>query len=185
MVLHEKKIIMNKAEIDRTIKRMAYEIVEKNYGVDDLVIIGIQKRGVHLANRIALKIKEMESVDVPVGVLDITLYRDDLNSAADQPIVRETKIPFNIDRKKIVLVDDVLFTGRTVRAALDELIDFGRPKLIRLAVLIDRGNREFPIQPDFVGKVFPASIKELICVELKEVDKNERVVLKEIEENSK
>ncbi len=185
MVLHEKKIIMNKAEIDRTIKRMAYEIVEKNYGVEGLVIIGIQNRGVPLANRLASKIKEMESVDVPVGVLDITLYRDDLNSAVNQPIVRETKIPFNIDRKKIVLVDDVLFTGRTVRAALDELIDFGRPKLIRLAVLIDRGNREFPIQPDFVGKVFPASSKELVCVELKEVDKTDRVVLKEIEENGK
>ncbi|MCK5534068.1 bifunctional pyr operon transcriptional regulator/uracil phosphoribosyltransferase PyrR [bacterium] len=175
---------MNKSEIDRTIKRMAHEIIEKNYGVEDLVIIGIQNRGVPLANRLAFKIKEIESVDIPVGVLDITLYRDDLNSAADQPIVRETKIPFNIDRKKIVLVDDVLFTGRTIRAALDELIDFGRPKLIRLAVLIDRGNREFPIQPDFVGKIFPASIKELICVELKEVDDNERVILKEILENA-
>ena len=176
---------MNEYEIDRTIRRIADEIVEKNYGIDNLVIIGIQKRGVHLANRIALKIKEIESANIPVGILDITLYRDVLNSIADQPIVRETKIPFNIDEKKIILVDDVLFTGRTVRAALDELIDFGRPKLIRLAVLIDRGNREFPIQPDFVGKVFPASMKELICVELKEVDNNERVVLKEIQENNK
>ncbi len=184
MIFQEKKVIMNEDEIDRTIRRMAHEIVEKNYGIRDLVIIGIQKRGVHLANRLALKIEEIESVKIPVGILDITLYRDDLNSIADQPIVRETKVPFNIDDKKIILVDDVLFTGRTVRAALDELIDFGRPKLIRLAVLIDRGNREFPIQPDFVGKVFPASMQELICVELKEVDNNERVVLKKIKENA-
>lgn len=179
VVSQKKKAIMDAKEISWTIKRMAHEIVEKNYGIKDLVIVGIQTRGVHLARRIAREIETIEKKEVPVGALDITLYRDDVDSIAHQPLVKETKIPFDITDKKVVLVDDVLFAGRTVRAALDELIDFGRPKIIRLAVLIDRGLRELPIQPDFVGKIYPTSKKELISVNLKEVDGEDSVVLRE------
>jgi len=179
VVSRKKKIIMDAKEISWTIKRMAHEIVEKSYGIEDVAIVGIQTRGVHLAKRIAREIENIEKKEVPVGSLDITLYRDDVDSIAHQPMVKETRIPFDITGKKIILVDDVLFAGRTVRAALDELIDFGRPKVIRLAVLIDRGLRELPIQPDFVGKVYPTSRKELICVNLKEVDGEDSVVLKE------
>ena len=179
MVSRKKKVIMDAKEVSWTIKRMAHEIVEKSYGIKDLVIVGIQTRGVHLAKRIAKEIESIENKEVPVGSLDITLYRDDVDSIAHQPMVKETTIPFDISEKKVVLVDDVLFAGRTVRAALDELIDFGRPKLIRLAVLIDRGLRELPIQPDFVGKVYLTSPKELVCVNLKEVDGEDSVILKE------
>jgi len=179
VVSPKKKVIMDGKEISWTIKRMAHEIVEKSYGIKDLVIVGIQTRGVHLAKRIAKEIESIENKEVPVGSLDITLYRDDVDSIAHQPMVKETAIPFDITEKKVVLVDDVLFAGRTVRAALDELIDFGRPKLIKLAVLIDRGLRELPIQPDFVGKVYPTSPKELVCVNLKEVDGEDSVILKE------
>ena len=175
-----KKTVMNKQEVSRTIKRMAYEIVEKSFGIKDLVIVGIQTRGVHLAKRIAGEISKIEDCTIPVGSLDITLYRDDVNLIANQPIVKETHIPVTVDDKRVVLVDDVLFTGRTIRCALDELIDFGRPKLVRLAVLIDRGNRELPIQPDFVGKVFKTSLQELICVEIEEQDGRDQVLLKEI-----
>jgi len=175
----KKKLIMDAKEISWTIRRMAHEIVEKSYGIKDLIIVGIQTRGVHLAKRIAREIETIEKKEVPVGSLDITLYRDDVDSIAHQPVVKETKIPFDITDKKVVLVDDVLFAGRTVRAALDELIDFGRPKIIKLAVLIDRGLRELPIQPDFVGKTYPTSKKELISVNLKEVDGEDSVVLKE------
>ena len=179
MVSRKKKVIMDGKEIFWIIKRMAHEIVEKSYGIKDLVIVGIQTRGVYLAKRIAREKESNEKKKVPVGSLDITLYRDDVDSIAHQPLVKETRIPFDITGKKVVLVDDVLFAGRTVRAALDELIDFGRPKIIRLAVLIDRGLRELPIQPDFVGKIYPTSQKELVCVNLKEVDGEDSVVLKE------
>ncbi|NIM03595.1 bifunctional pyr operon transcriptional regulator/uracil phosphoribosyltransferase PyrR [bacterium] len=178
MISRKKKAIMDANEISWTIKRMAHEIVEKSYGTEDLVIVGIQTRGVHLAKRIAREIESIEKKEVPVGALDITLYRDDVDSIAHQPLVKETRIPFDITDKKVVLVDDVLFAGRTVRAALDELIDFGRPKVIKLAVLIDRGLRELPIQPDFVGKIYPTSKKELVCVNLKEEDGEDSVVLK-------
>ncbi|MFQ5867135.1 MAG: bifunctional pyr operon transcriptional regulator/uracil phosphoribosyltransferase PyrR [bacterium] len=179
MVSRKKKVIMDAKEIFWTTKRMAHEIVEKSYGIKELVIVGIQTRGVYLAKRIAREIKSIEKKEVPVGSLDITLYRDDVDSIAHQPLVKETRIPFDITDKKVVLVDDVLFAGRTVRAALDELIDFGRPKVIRLAVLIDRGLRELPIQPDFVGKIYPTSRKEVVCVNLKEVDGEDSVVLRE------
>ncbi len=179
MVSRKKKTIMDAKEISWTIKRMAHEIVEKSYGTKDLVIVGIQTRGVYLAKRIAKEIESIEKKEVPVGALDITLYRDDVDSIANQPLVKETRIPFDITDKKVVLVDDVLFAGRTVRAALDELIDFGRPKVIKLAVLIDRGLRELPIQPDFVGKIYPTSKKELVCVNLKEVDGEDSVFLRE------
>lgn len=181
MVSRKKKIIMDEKEVFWTIKRMAHEIVEKSYGIKDLVLVGIQTRGVHLAKRIAREIKSIENKEVPVGTLDITLYRDDVDSIAHQPLVKETNIPCDITDKKVVLVDDVLFAGRTVRAALDELIDFGRPRVIRLAVLIDRGLRELPIQPDFVGKVYPTTRKELVSVNLKEVDGEDSVVLEEEE----
>lgn len=172
-----KRIIMNEKEISRTIRRMANKIIEESQSMKALTIIGIQTRGVYLARRIAGEIENIKKRKIPVGILDITLYRDDVDSIAHQPVVKETKIPFSIDNKQIILVDDVLFAGRTVRAALDELIDFGRPKAIRLAVLIDRGRRELPIQPDFVGKKLTTTEKESVNVYLKEMDKYDKVVI--------
>ena len=154
----------------RAFTRIAHEIIEKNTGIDDLAVIGIRRRGVPLAERLAAIIKEIEGVSVPVGILDITLYRDDLTTLAVQPIVHKTEVPFSIDNKKIILVDDVLYTGRTVRAALDALVDLGRPKLIQLAILIDRGHRELPIRADYVGKNIPTSRRELIAVNVEEFD---------------
>ena len=179
MKLIEKKVVMDENEIEQTLKRLTHEIIEKLHGIENLVFVGIQTRGVYLAKRLSGQLKKITKKTVPLGVLDITLYRDDVNSIAHQPIVKETELPFDITDKNVVLVDDVLFTGRTVRAAIDELIDFGRPKTIKLVVLIDRGGRELPIQPDFVGKKFPTSKDELICVNLKEIDKIDNVVLKE------
>ena len=172
--------IMDKERIDRTITRIAHEIIERNKGVDDLVLIGIRTRGVSLAKRLAEKIEEIEGKKIKVGILDITLYRDDLTVIGPQPIVKETKIPFPITNKKVVLVDDVLFTGRTVRAALDSLIDFGRPRSIQLAVLIDRGHRELPIRADYVGKNVPTSLKELVEVRLTEEDREDLVVIRSL-----
>ncbi|MDD2502706.1 MAG: bifunctional pyr operon transcriptional regulator/uracil phosphoribosyltransferase PyrR [Clostridia bacterium] len=156
-----------------------YEIIEKNTGIDDLAVIGIRRRGVPLAERLAAIIKEIEGVSVPVGILDITLYRDDLTTLAVQPIVHKTEVPFSINNKKIILVDDVLYTGRTVRAALDALVDLGRPKLTQLAILIDRGHRELPIRADFVGKNIPTSRKELIAVNVEEIDGMDNVEIHE------
>lgn len=175
----EKKLVMNKTEIAITIKRMAHQIIEKNHGVKDLVTIGIRTRGVYLAQRLIAEIKKITRTELPLGILDITLYRDDWNTIAEVPLIKETQIPFDINDKKIILVDDVLFTGRTIRAALDEIIDFGRPQSIQLAVLVDRGHRELPIQADFVGKTFPTSLQELISVNFKEVDKQDQVTLNE------
>lgn len=180
MKLTEKKVVMNENEIEQTLKRLAHEIIEKLHGIENSVLVGIQTRGVYLAKRLASELKKITKKTVLLGVLDITLYRDDVNSIAHQPVVKETEMPFDITGKNVVLVDDVLYTGRTVRAAIDEIIDFGRPKSIKLAVLIDRGGRELPIQPDFVGKKFPTSKDELISVHLKEVDKKDDVVLKKI-----
>jgi pyrimidine operon attenuation protein/uracil phosphoribosyltransferase len=156
------------------------EIIEKNGGAQDLVLVGIRRRGVPLAQRIAAKIKEFENVDVPVGALDITLYRDDLQTLAAQPVVGPTDIPVDVDDKVVVLVDDVLFTGRTVRAALDELIDLGRPRAIRLAVMVDRGHREIPIRADFVGKNVPTSRREVIMVKVHEIDGHDGVSIAEM-----
>jgi pyrimidine operon attenuation protein/uracil phosphoribosyltransferase len=179
----EKKTIMNKEEISRTVKRLAHEIVEKNFGVKDLAIVGIQTRGVFLGRRIIQEILNAELADgvtdIPFGVLDITLYRDDMSTMDSPPHIKETIIPFDLTGKKIVLVDDVIFTGRSIRAALDELMDFGRPQNIQLAVLVDRGHRELPIEPDFVGKKFLTAREERIDVLLDEVDDKDSVVLKE------
>ncbi len=162
MEIRDKRRILNKEEIERTLTRIAHEILERNKGTKDLVIIGIRSGGVVLGKRLCEKIYEIEGTRVPMGIMDITLYRDDLNRMVRQPVVRATEIPFSIEDKKIVLVDDVLYTGRTVRAAMDAIMDFGRPKLIQLAVLIDRGHRELPIRADYVGKDLPTSKKESV-----------------------
>jgi len=171
--------ILNPDDIRRIITRLSHEILEKNRGVENLVIIGIHTRGAHIANRISKKIKEIESKEIPTGFLDVTLYRDDFRTRLKQPSVEVTNIPFDIDEKTIVLIDDVLYTGRTIRAALDALMDFGRPERIYLAVLLDRGHRELPIRPDFVGKNIPTSIGEEVKVQLKEVDDDDKVFLVE------
>jgi pyrimidine operon attenuation protein/uracil phosphoribosyltransferase len=174
-----KKRLLDGARMQRAIHRMAIELVEKNRGVDDLIIIGIRTRGVPIAERIAKFIEQNEGERVPCGTLDITLYRDDLTTIAPQPVVRPTKFPEPIDNKVVVLVDDVLYTGRTIRAALDALIDFGRPKAVRLAVLIDRGHRELPIHADVVGKTIPTDKSEVIKVKLAETDDEDEVLLME------
>jgi len=175
----EKAQILDAAGITRAITRIAHEIVERNKGVDDLVLIGLRSRGVDLAHRIAAKLEEIEGEKVPVGALDITLYRDDLGKAETQPFVRRTEIPFPINDKKVVLVDDVLFTGRSCRAAMDALMDLGRPCLIQLAVLVDRGHRELPVRADYVGKNVPTSRQEQVQVFLTEEDGVDRVVIQE------
>lgn len=172
-----KKKIIDSDGIRRALTRIAHEIIEKNKGTDDLVLIGIRTRGVPLAQRIARRIKAIEKTEIAVGTLDITLYRDDLSMVAQQPIVHKTEINFNIDAKKVILVDDVLYTGRTVRAALDALIDIGRPKAIQLAILVDRGHRELPIRPDYVGKNLPTSEEEVVDVNLREIDDTDNVLL--------
>ncbi len=179
MELKKKKELIDQDGIRRALTRIAHEITEKNEGLDEVVIIGIRTRGVPLAERIAEKLKEIEGKEVPSGSLDITLYRDDLTTIANQPIVHKTEIPFDITDKKVVLVDDVLYTGRTVRAALDALMDLGRPQAIQLAILIDRGHRELPIRADFVGKNIPTSQQEVVEVNLSETDDEDSVVLME------
>ncbi len=173
----EKALILDKTGIDRALMRIAHEILEKNKGANDLGIIGIQRGGVHLAKRLAKKIKDIEGVDVPVGVLDITLYRDDLATRKAQPVPRATDITFDIQDKIMVLVDDVLFTGRTIRAALNSIMDYGRPRCIQLAVLVDRGHRELPVRADYVGKNLPTSAKEKVEVMLAEDGLEEKVVI--------
>ena len=167
--------IMTADEIRRAIVRVSHEVVERQAGTDGLVIVGIQRRGVPLAERIVAAIAEHEGVALPVGALDITFYRDDLSLIAQQPIVKGTDIPFDLNGRTVVLVDDVLYTGRTIRAAMDALVDFGRPQAIRLAVLVDRGHRELPIRADHVGKNVPTSRDELVKVHLVEVDGEDAV----------
>ncbi len=179
MPMKEKSKIMDKDALLRTLTRIAHEILEKNKGTDNLVIVGIRKRGAYLADRLAELIGQIDGNKPPVGILDITLYRDDLSSIAQQPVVHKTEIDFDIEDKKVILVDDVLYTGRTVRAALDELIDFGRPLFIQLAVLVDRGHRELPIRADYVGKNIPTSAKESVEVRLQEPDGIDEVVVME------
>ncbi len=176
----KKKVVMDADGIDRSLTRIAYEILEENKGIQDLVVIGIREGGVFLAQRIGRKIANIESNDVPLGILDITLYRDDVLSRAKKPKLGKTDIPFSLDNKKVVLVDDVIFTGRTIRAAMDALMDFGRPKLIQLAVLIDRGHRELPIRPNFVGNSLPSSLWEEVSVNLAEREGTDEVVIENI-----
>jgi pyrimidine operon attenuation protein/uracil phosphoribosyltransferase len=175
--MKEKAKILDKDTINRTLMRIAHEILEKNKGTQDLCLVGIRNRGAHLAHRLADCIKKIEAQDVLVGILDITLYRDDLTLIASQPVVHKTEIEFDITDKNLVLVDDVLYTGRTVRAALDALIDFGRPKSIQLAVLVDRGHRELPVRADYIGKNIPTARKETVEVRLEEVDGVDEVVI--------
>lgn len=179
MSMKEKAHIMDKNAMQRTLMRMAHEILEKNKGTKDLAIVGVRTRGAYLAERLAQMIATLGGPKPPVGILDITLYRDDLSSIAQQPIVHKTEIDFDIQDKKVILVDDVLYTGRTVRAALDEIIDFGRPQFIQLAVLVDRGHRELPIRADYVGKNIPTSPKETVEVRLEENEGRDEVVVLE------
>lgn len=176
-----KATLMTERDMDRTITRLAHQILEKNRGVDQLVLVGIQTRGAVLAKRIQQKIKEIEGEEVLTGYLDATLYRDDFLKRIKQPKVQVTDIPFAIDEKNVFLIDDVLYTGRTVRAALDALMDFGRPDRIALVVLIDRGHRELPIKADIVGKNIPTSIGESVLVRVKEIDGEDAVYLAEAE----
>lgn len=175
--MKEKAKILDKDAIARIIMRISHEIVEKNKGIDGLCLVGIRNRGVYLAKRIAACIKNIERADILAGVLDITLYRDDLALASGQPLVRKTEIDFDINGKNLVLVDDVLYTGRTIRAALDALVDFGRPKSIQLAVLVDRGHRELPIRADYAGKNIPTSKDETVEVRMLETDGVDEVVI--------
>jgi len=168
---------MDEKAMNRSIKRLAHEIIEKNKGIDDVILIGIRTRGVPIANRIAEMIREIEGKDVKVASIDITLYRDDLSVVGEQPLVKDNDISFPLEGKHVVLVDDVIFTGRTVRAALDAVIDIGRPCTIQLAVLVDRGHRELPIRADYVGKNVPTSSKEIINVKVSEMDDVNEVVI--------
>ena len=169
--------VLDARAMDRTLRRMADEIVELNDGTDDLIIVGIQRRGVQLAARIVSSIRDRENVDVPSGALDITLYRDDLQTVGPRPVVGPTNLPWAIDGKAVVIVDDVLFTGRTVRAALDELADFGRPARIGLAVLVDRGGRELPIHADIVGKRLDAGLAGPVDVLVADLDERDAVIV--------
>jgi len=166
---------MDAKTVERALIRIAHEIVEKNKGAKNIAVIGIKNRGEYLAQRVARLIEKIEKVQIPVGLMDITLYRDDVQTKLEQPLVQKTEILFDVVDKVIILVDDVLFTGRTIRAALDQIIDFGRPKCIQLAVLVDRGHRELPIRADYVGKNIPTAKSELVKVKIKEVDGEDNV----------
>ena len=179
MRIIEKTQLMTATEIDRTVQRLAHEIVEKSGGTSNLALIGIRRRGVPLAKRIAQAMRGIDGVDVPVGTLDITLYRDDLSKVAAQPVLQSSEIPFPVDDKDLVVVDDVLYTGRTIRAAMNGLFDLGRPKRVRLCVLIDRGHREIPVEASFVGRNIQTTTNEVIEVKLNEIDDAEKVLLME------
>jgi len=173
----EKVTVLGAGDMERVLRRIAVEIVERNKGLDRVILLGIQRRGVHLAARIRELFKEEEKVKVPSGELDITLYRDDISVLADQPVVHSTSVPGDITGKRVILVDDVLFTGRTVRAALDAITDLGRPERVQLAVHVDRGHRELPIAADYVGKVIPTSRSENVEVRVRELDGEDKVVI--------
>lgn len=176
-----KSVLMDSDAVNRALTRIAHEIPEKNKGLEDVVLIGIQRRGVPLCDRIADKIESFEGIRPRTGILDITFYRDDLSLLAEHPVINGSDMPFSVTDKTIVLVDDVLFTGRTCRAAIEALFDLGRPRAIQLAVMIDRGHRELPIRPDYIGKNVPTSRSELIMVEVEEIDGQDRVLLADIE----
>ena len=174
-------VVMEADRIGRTLMRIAHEVVERNRGIEELALVGVRTRGVPIAKRIAANLLEIVNHQVPTGSLDITLYRDDLmrHTVGPQPVLRRTEIPFSIDDRRILLVDDVLYTGRTVRAALDALVDFGRPRAIQLVVLVDRGHRELPIKADYVGKNLPTSLRQSVRVRLSEIDGVDEVAIEE------
>ena len=179
--MRERAEIMDEEAMQRAVTRMAHEIIERNKEIQDVALIGIQRRGVPLAQRLAAAIRKVEGIDMPVGVLDITLYRDDLSLLNEHPVLNSTDIPFTVNGKHLVMVDDVIYTGRTARTAMDVLIEMGRPRRIQLAVLIDRGHRELPIRPDYVGKNVPTSQNEVIGVHVQTIDGCESVTLYEME----
>ena len=170
---------MDSGKIKRALQRMTTEIIERNRNLKNVVIVGIRTRGIYVGKRISKLINDLEKVNVPVGVLDITLYRDDFSESEAQHMVKKTEIDFPVAKKDVLLVDDVLFTGRTIRAAMDSLIDLGRPKTIQLLVLVDRGHRELPIRADYVGKFLPTSKREIVQVRLKEIDNSDEVLITE------
>ena len=173
------KEIVDKMTMNRALTRITYEIIERHKGIEDIVLIGIKTRGIYLANRIAERLKQLEGIEVPVGEIDITLYRDDKHQISnDEPTINASDVPFSIENKEVILVDDVIFTGRTIRAALDATMDLGRPDKISLAVLVDRGHRELPIRADYVGKNIPTSKSEQITVSVEEVDGSDRILIK-------
>jgi pyrimidine operon attenuation protein/uracil phosphoribosyltransferase len=180
--IREKAQVLDGAALERALVRIAHEIVERNGGTADLAFVGLRTRGVTLAQRLADRVGGIDAARPPVGALDITLYRDDLGLKGPHPALRETEIPFDVTGRIVILVDDVLFTGRTIRAALDAIMDLGRPRAIQLAVLVDRGHRELPIRPDYVGKNLPTSRRESVAVRLREHDGEDRVVIEEPEE---
>lgn len=175
-----KALIMDSKAMGRSIKRIAHEIIERNKGIEDIVLVGVRTRGVPLAARIAQMIEEIEGRKVPVGTLDITLYRDDLTTIDEHPQINESDIPFPLDDKIVVIIDDVIYTGRTTRAAMDAIFEIGRPRSIQLGVLVDRGHRELPIRADFVGKNVPTSRKEVIKVRFSESDRSDEVAIYEL-----
>jgi pyrimidine operon attenuation protein/uracil phosphoribosyltransferase len=175
--VREKSQLLSGREIERSLTRLAYEIVERNNGAGELVVVGVRRRGAPLAERLAAKISEVESLKVPVAAIDITFYRDDLSTIDEKPVVKTSLLPFPVEGQTVILVDDVLYTGRTTRAALDALVDQGRPRRVELCVLIDRGHRELPIQADYVGRHVQTSDTEVIEVRLQEIDQEERVML--------
>lgn len=177
--VREKKQLMSASEIDRTLVRLAHEVLEKTTDIRELAFIGVKRRGVPLAQRLANKIKSLEGIEIPVGILDINLYRDDLSTVAERPVVQDKQIGFSIVGKDVVLMDDVLYTGRTVRSALDALFDHGRPARVQLLVLIDRGHRELPIEARYVGRMVQTSSQEIIEVKFQEIDGQEKVLLVE------
>ena len=173
----EPKVIMKNDELEAVLQRLTWEIIEDVKTADDIALIGIRTRGVHIARRIQAILEEHFKIQIPLGILDITLYRDDLSQLASQPIVRPTELSFDVSAKRIFLVDDVLFTGRTIRAAMDQLVDFGRPRMVRLVAMIDRGWREYPIQPDYVGAKVQTGFHQIVHVRLNETDGEDTVLL--------
>ena len=179
--MKDSTIILDEQAVRRALTRIAHEIIERNKGIDDCVLVGIKTRGIYVANRLAQRIEEIEGSKISVGEIDITLYRDDLSMKTEnkEPLLKGTDVPVNVTNKKVIVVDDVLYTGRTVRAALDAIIDLGRPSQIQLAVLIDRGHRELPIRPDYIGKNVPTSKNEMIVAKLTEVDGIDEVTIEQ------
>ncbi len=182
MTLNPKATVMDEKAIKQALRRIAHEIIERNKSIDNVALVGIRSRGVPLASRLQAYLKEIEGLEIPLAILDITLYRDDLSERQDQPEVHTTDVPFDISKKHLVVVDDVLYTGRTIRSAMDALIDLGRPATIQLAVLVDRGHRELPIRADYVGKNVPTSRSEQVEVNLVEIDGKDQVIIMDLKE---